>query len=101
MKHPGNRHLAHAQRYLARAGYATGGALMNSISRSVEDRQDNNPELGYRRSEGDRLALQPSYTADENERTERHLPPDLKQRGQLAESPVGMRAGGSARRKRK
>ncbi len=105
MDHPGNRHKAHAERYLARAGYAAGGSLVGSVSRDVEDRQDDNSVVSERRAARDPMVYDTEgLTADQNERDDRHLPPDFKQRqavrgkgNQLLPEEPSLRRGGRTR----
>jgi hypothetical protein len=94
---------------MARGGalrMAQGGALMRSISDDVEDRQDPNAEISRRRAGNDPIVYDTEgMTADQNERDDRHLPSDFKQRqavrgrgDQLLPEEPSLARGGAFRR---
>jgi hypothetical protein len=72
-----------ARAILKRHGYVVGGQVMGGISNEVEDRQDPDPQIGKRNAGRDPIVVPPGETADENERDDRHLPSDFKQRRAL------------------
>src|SRR5258708_1024128 len=65
-----------------RKRYAAGGAVAGSLRQSIEDAGDENATFAERRANRDRLDRTPPWTGDNNERSDRHLPPDLAQRRQ-------------------
>ena len=72
-----------ARALLKRHGYVVGGQVMRGISDEVEDRQDPDSHISERNAGRDQITVPLGDTADQNERDDRHLPSDFKQRRAL------------------